>query len=78
MIHGLADACSDDALWLVSSLLEYVKETGEFDFVDEVITYADKGEGTVYEHLKKILDFSTMQVGATGVCKGLRAERHQV
>lgn len=74
MIHGLADACSDDALWLVSSIVEYVKETGEFDFIDEVLTYADKGEGTVYEHMTRILDFSTEQVGATGVCKGLRAD----
>lgn len=74
MIHGLADACSDDALWLVSSIVEYVKETGEFDFIDEVITYADRGEGTVYEHMTRILDFSTEQVGATGICKGLRAD----
>ena len=74
MVHGLADACSDDALWLVSSIVEYVKETGEFDFIDQVITYADKGEGTVYEHMTRILDFSTEQVGATGICKGLRAD----
>lgn len=74
MIHGLDDACSDDALWLVSSIVEYVKETGEYDFVDKVLRYADKGEGTVYEHMKKILDFSNEMVGATGVCKGLRAD----
>ncbi len=74
MIHGLDDACSDDALWLVSSVVEYVKETGEFDFIDQVITYADEGEGSVYEHCKRILDFSAEQVGATGVCKGLRAD----
>lgn len=74
MIHGLDDACSDDALWLVSSIVEYVKETGELDFVDTVLRYADKGEGTVYEHMKKILDFSNEMVGATGICKGLRAD----
>lgn len=74
MVHGIEDACSDDALWLVSSITEYVKETGEFDFLDEVITYADKGEGTVYEHMKRILDFSEEQVGENGVCKGLRAD----
>lgn len=74
MIHGLDDACSDDALWLVSSIVEYVKETGELDFVDTVLRYSDKGEGTVYEHLKKILDFSNEMVGATGICKGLRAD----
>ncbi|ABX44201.1 GH36-type glycosyl hydrolase domain-containing protein [Lachnoclostridium phytofermentans] len=74
IVHGIKDACSDDALWLVSSVVEYIKETGEFELADEVITYADGGEGTVYEHLTKILDFSAKQVGATGICKGLRAD----
>lgn len=74
MIHGVKDACSDDALWLVSAIVEYVKETGETEFLDEVITYADGGEGTVYEHMMKILDFSHRQVGESGVCKGLRAD----
>ena len=74
MIHGLKDACSDDALWLVASIVEYVKETGEVDFLERMVSYADEGEGTVYEHMKKILDFSARQVGATGICKGLRAD----
>lgn len=74
IIHGIDAACSDDALWLVSSIVEYVKETGEFDFIDEVITYADGGSGTVYEHMTRILDFSNEQVGKTGICKGLYAD----
>lgn len=74
VVHGLEDACSDDALWLVPSIIEYLKETGEMDFVDEVVGYAEGGEGTVYEHMKKILDFSAEQVGASGICKGLRAD----
>lgn len=74
IVHGLDDACSDDALWLVPSIVEYVKETGEVEFLNQVITYADGGEGTVYEHMTKILDFSAEQVGETGVCKGLRAD----
>lgn len=74
IIHGIKDACSDDALWLVGSIVEYMKETGEMEFADEVITYADGGEGTVYEHMKHILDFSAEQVGQTGICKGLRAD----
>ena len=74
IVHGLKDACSDDALWLIASIVEYIKETGEKDFADEVITYADGGKGTVYEHMMKILDFSAAQVGATGICKGLRAD----
>ncbi len=74
VIHGIDQACSDDALWLVSSIAEYVRETGEIDFLDEIITYADGGSGTVYEHMMKILDFSNEQVGNHGVCKGLRAD----
>ncbi len=74
MVHGLKDACADDALWLVASVCEYIRETGEFELADRVVGYADGGQGTVYEHLKKILDFSAAQVGAHGVCKGLRAD----
>ena len=73
-IHGIKDACSDDALWLVSAVAEYVKETGEMEFLNEKVTYADEGEDTVYDHLKTILDFSAREVGARGICKGLRAD----
>lgn len=74
IVHGLRDACADDALWLVSSVVQYVMETGDASFMDLILTYADGGEGTVYEHLQRILDFSTRQVGAHGICKGLRAD----
>ena len=74
IVHGIKDACADDALWLVSSVAQYVRETGEFGFLDETVTYADGGAGTVYEHLTRILDFSAREVGRNGVCKGLRAD----
>ena len=74
MIHGLKDTCSDDALWLIGAIAEYIRETGNLDFLEEEYTYADQDSGTVYEHMTKILDFSTVQVGAHGVCKGLRAD----
>lgn len=74
IVHGIKDACADDALWLVSAVVQYVKETGDFGFVDEKVTYADGGQGTVYEHLTRILNFSARQVGQNGICKGLRAD----
>lgn len=74
IVHGLKDACADDALWLVSSIAQFVKETGDYSFIDEMVTYADGGEGTVYEHMKRILDFSTREIGINGICKGLRAD----
>ena len=74
MVHGLKDACSDDALWLVSTIVDYVKETGDFAFLDAPMTYADGGSDTVYDHMKTILDFSARMVGSHGVCQGLRAD----
>jgi N,N'-diacetylchitobiose phosphorylase len=74
IIHGFKDVCSDDALWLVVTICEYVKETGDTALFDQVVPFADEGEATVYEHLKRALDFSAEQVGRTGICKGLRAD----
>ena len=74
MIHGMANVCSDDALWIVVSICEFVKETGDLSFFDEIVPFADQGEATVYEHLKRSLDFSAEQIGANGICKGLRAD----
>ncbi|MDR2517143.1 MAG: N,N'-diacetylchitobiose phosphorylase, partial [Spirochaetaceae bacterium] len=74
IVHGIEDVCADDALWLVPAIAEYIRETGDFSFADEVFTYADGGSGPVYEHMTKILDFSAEQVGQNGVCKGLRAD----
>lgn len=74
LIHGLEDTCSDDHLWLVSSIVEFVKETGDLAFLDQVIPYADGQPATVYEHLKAALDFSAAQIGPNGVALGLRAD----
>ena len=73
-IHGPEDACSDDALWLIASVIEYIKETGDVSFADKIVPYADGGEDRVYDHMKAILNFSEEQVGADGICKGLRAD----
>ncbi len=74
IIHGLEHTCSDDALWIIASVCEYVAETGDTDIFRKVVPFADGEEATVYEHLKRSLDFSAEQVGATGICKGLRAD----
>jgi N,N'-diacetylchitobiose phosphorylase len=74
IIHGLEDTCSDDALWIVASVGEYVKETGELEFLEQPIPFADGGIASVYEHLRRAIDFSTDQVGPHGICKGLRAD----
>ena len=74
MIHGIEDACADDALWLIGAIVNYIKETGEINFVDESYSYADGGAGSVYAHMIRILNFSIKEIGANGICKGLRAD----
>lgn len=71
---GLEDTCADDALWLIPSICEWVKESGEKEFFDEVVPYADGGSGTIYEHMTRIVDFSAKHIGEHGVCLGLRAD----
>ena len=73
-VHGIEDACADDALWLIPAVIEYVRETGDTAFFDRVVPYADGGEGTVWDHMRRILDFSYGQVGGHGITKGLRAD----
>ena len=73
-VHGIDDACADDALWLVPAVLEYVRETGDAAFLEQTIPFADGGEDTVWAHMKRILDFSYGQLGSHGITKGLRAD----
>lgn len=58
---------SDDPLWLVMCILNYLKETGELGFLEEVVEYYDAGRGTVYEHLVRALDFSLSQRSSRGL-----------
>jgi cellobiose phosphorylase len=50
-------AC-DDPLWLIFAVVEYIKESGDYAFLDEVIPYCDEREGlpaqegTMLDHMK--------------------------
>lgn len=44
------------------------------DFLDEMIPFADKDEGSVYEHLKRGLQFSFEHLGPHGMPAGLYAD----
>lgn len=65
---------ADDALWLFPTVYKYISETGNLDFIDEVIVYANKDEGTVYDHLKRAIDFSMNRLGKHGMPAGLHAD----
>ena len=65
---------ADDALWLFPTIYKYIAETGNKDFLDEVIPFADKEEGSVYQHLQRAIDFSLQHLGPHGMPAGLYAD----
>ncbi len=65
---------ADDALWLFPTVYKYIAETGDTAFLDEVIPFADKEEGSVYEHLTRALQFSFSHLGPHGTPAGLHAD----
>ncbi|MFW5982233.1 MAG: GH36-type glycosyl hydrolase domain-containing protein [Halanaerobiaceae bacterium] len=65
---------SDDHLWLLLSVSAYLRETGDLDFLEELVPYADKGEDTVYNHLKQALEFSWEHRGPEGFLYGMSAD----
>jgi N,N'-diacetylchitobiose phosphorylase len=65
---------SDDSLWLFITIPAYVKETGNIDFYNKTLPYADKGEDTVLGHMKKAIEFSLQRSGVHGLPCGLSAD----
>lgn len=64
----------DDHLWIVLAVCWYVKETGDLEFLDEVIPFYEKNRdgqpiesATVLEHLKRSVAFSKKDVGQHGL-----------
>ncbi|NLO84230.1 MAG: N,N'-diacetylchitobiose phosphorylase [Clostridiales bacterium] len=65
---------ADDALWLFPTVYKYIAETGDTAYLSEVIPYCDYDEGTVFDHLKRAIDFSMNHLGAHGMPAGLHAD----
>lgn len=65
---------SDDCLWFFNAVPAFVAETGDFDFYNRVLPYADKGEATVFGHLKQALLFNLERMGSNGIPCGLSAD----
>ena len=65
---------ADDALWLFPTIYKYIGESGNKAFIDEVIVFANGGEGTVYEHLKRAINFSMERLGDHDMPAGLHAD----
>ncbi|MDY3929561.1 MAG: hypothetical protein SOZ34_09405 [Clostridia bacterium] len=62
----LARIHSDNHLWLVMTAYNIVIEEGTLDYLDEEVEYYDGGKGTVWEHIKKSIDFCMANLGSHG------------
>jgi cellobiose phosphorylase len=65
---------SDDCLWFFNAVPAYVAETGEVDFYNKVLPYADHGEATVLGHMRRALEFNLERTGRNGLPCGLAAD----
>lgn len=65
---------SDDALWIVLAVSAYIKETGDYAFLDKIIPFYEKDKqekpiehGTVWEHIDRAVSFTHANVGSHGL-----------
>ena len=59
---------SDCHMWTTLTLTEYLKETGDFDYLQTDVPYYDSGSGTVQEHWLRSLRFMAENRGTNGLC----------
>ncbi len=57
----------DDHLWLVIGTLAYVRETGDFAFLDQRIAYADGADDSIERHLVRAIEFTRAHRGPHGL-----------
>ena len=68
------DVYGDDHLWIIFSVCTFIKETGDVDVLKEIIPFYDKKKpldqrelGTVWEHLKRALQYTKSHCGKNGL-----------
>jgi cellobiose phosphorylase len=60
---------NDDPLWLVMSVSAYIKETGDWTILDELVPFDNKlgSEQPLYIHLQKSIQFTLDRLGPHGL-----------
>jgi cellobiose phosphorylase len=60
---------NDDPLWLVLATAAYLKETGDWSILDEVVTYESRPgtEQPLYEHLQRAVQYTLDRLGPHGL-----------
>jgi len=60
---------NDDPLWLILSVTSYIKETGDFAILDELVPYNndESKSASLYDHLRRSFDFTINRKGPHGL-----------
>ena len=58
---------SDDHLWLIIAVCAYLRETGDFDYLEQKVPYVDHAEETVWEHMLRAVNFTLEHRGPHGL-----------
>jgi cellobiose phosphorylase len=57
----------DDHLWLILGVCSYLRETGDFAYLEEKIKYWDGGSESVWQHMLRAVDFTLKHRGPRGL-----------
>ena len=59
----------DGGVWYVNTIVDYLRESGDFQILEEVCPFLDGGKSSVLDHMKKTMDFLDKQRGPSGICR---------
>jgi cellobiose phosphorylase len=58
----------DDPLWFMLAVTEYIKETGDFELLENKQRFIDEGaEGTILQHMMAVVNYAKNNLGAHGL-----------
>lgn len=58
---------NDGATWIPDAVTAYIKESGDYGILDEVVPYRDGGEDTVLNHIINGMNYLATDVGQRGL-----------
>lgn len=64
---GVKTGHSDDPMWLVLGVIEYLKESGDLVFLDEAVRYYDSGSEAVRQHILRALEYTLAHMSERGI-----------
>jgi len=66
---GSREGYGDDHLWLVQAVHNYIKETGDMNFLNELVPFTDGSKGKMYDHILRAVEYSWNNTGYHGLPK---------